>query len=205
MKALINPSIALFLVVATLSVYGKNTENTLFGVKIRVGGRYDNVRMCVATPPGVKGGMAADISAFAEIPVREGTKLHIDLPVMRPILFAAAFRMLQFEPTVMVQFSDKSGREGGFVAGPVLGVSLHYGPDYHSEPKGNGRTADFFALGPILGAYAGVNFIKPEKKYDFQLGISPYVTPLFGIRDSENHKGIVVGGLLDGTFRFGGK
>jgi hypothetical protein len=38
-----------------------------------------------------------------------------------------------------------------------------------------------------------------------QLGISPYVTPLFGIGDPQNHRGVVIGGLVDGLFRFGGK
>ena len=197
--------LSLCLVVVAAMADSVTEESVRFGFKIRIGGRYDNVRMCVATPPGVKGGIAADISAFTEIPVREGALLHIDLPVMRPILFAAAFHMLQFEPTAALVFFDRNNDKTGWVAGPALGVSLHYGPDYRSGPKGEERTTDFFAIGPIIGAYAGVNFRRSEKKYDFQLGISPYITPLFGINDAENHKGIVVGGLLDGAFKFGGR
>jgi hypothetical protein len=176
-----------------------------FGFKIRIGGRYDNVRKCVASPTGTKGGIAADISAFADFPAGDGTAIHVDLPVMRPILFALAFHMLQFEPTVALNFSDRSSNKVGWVAGPALGVSLHYGPDYHSEASGPGRTPSFFAMGPIIGAYAGLDFRRPGDTFNFQLGLSPYVTPLFGIGDPQDHRGVVIGGLVDGIFRFGGK
>jgi|GEM_PF-2935952 len=33
-----------------------------YGIKIRMGGRFDNVRKCVASKPGTKGGIAADIT-----------------------------------------------------------------------------------------------------------------------------------------------
>jgi hypothetical protein len=198
-------AIALASAVIQTSAASASNDPALFGVKIRIGGRFDNVRKCVASKTGTTGGIAADISAFAEFPAGNGTVVHIDLPVMRPILFAAAFHMLQFEPTVALKFHDTSGNKVGWVAGPALGVSLHYGPDYNSETSGDGRTASFFALGPIIGAYAGLDFRRPGEAFNFQLGISPYVTPLFGIGDPQNHRGIVIGGLVDGTFRFGGK
>jgi len=179
-------------------------DSTRTGFKIRFGERFDNVRKCVASKTGTKGGIAGDISVFAEIPSVNKTMLHVDLPVMRPILFAVAFHMLQFEPTVALTFSDRSDRNTRWVAGPALGVSLHYGPDYKSEASGAGRTASFFAMGPIIGGYAGIDFRQPGKAFDFQLGISPYVTPLFSINDPENHRGVVIGGLVDGTFRFNG-
>jgi hypothetical protein len=185
-------------------VYADAATNdpTLFGLKVRIGGRFDNVRKCVASKTGTKGGIAADISAFAEFPTGNGTLLHVDLPVMRPILFAAAFHMLQFEPSVTLKFTDKSINKVGWVAGPTLGVSLHYGPDFKSEASGAGRTASFFAMGPIVGAYAGLDFRRPGETFNFQLGLSPYITPLFGIGDPQNHRGVVIGGLLDGSFRF---
>lgn len=198
-------AIALASAVTRTSADAASNDPALFGVKIRIGGRYDNVRKCVAGKTGTKGGMAADISAFAEFPAGNGTMLHIDLPVMRPILFAAAFHMLQFEPTVTLKFADKSSNKVGWVAGPTLGVSLHYGPDYNSEAAGDGRTASFFAMGPVLGAYAGLDFKRPGEAFNFQLGLSPYVTPLFGMGDPQNHRGVVIGGLVDGTFRFGKK
>ncbi|MBN1578862.1 MAG: hypothetical protein JW913_20040 [Chitinispirillaceae bacterium] len=195
---------ALFLALSVGAVCADSAANDpmLFGFKIRIGGRYDNVRKCVASKTGTKGGIAADISAFAEFPTGSGALVHIDLPVMRPILFAAAFRMLQFEPTVALKFSDKSNNKIGWVAGPAFGVSLHYGPDYNSEASGSGRTPSFFAMGPIVGAYAGLDFRRPGETFNFQLGLSPYITPLFGIGDPENHRGVVIGGLIDGTFRF---
>jgi hypothetical protein len=197
---------ALLLAISVSIVYGDAVSDpTVLGVKIRLGGRYDNVRKCVASPTGTKGGIAADISAFAEFPTGKSTVVSVDLPVMRPILFAFAFHMLQFEPTATLKFSDLTGNKVGWVAGPTLGVSLHYGPDYHSESSGPGRTPSFFAMGPIVGAYAGLDFRRPGEKFNFQLGVSPYVTPLFGIGDPQKHKGIVIGGLLDGSFRFVGK
>jgi hypothetical protein len=198
---------ALFLSLSVSQVCADTGVNdpVRFGFKIRMGGRYDNVRKCVASKTGTKGGIAADISAFADFPVAAGTAVHVDLPVMRPILFAAAFHMLQFEPTASLQFTDKSSSKVGWVAGPTLGVSLHYGPDYNSEASGSGRTPSFFAMGPIVGAYAGLDFRRPGETFNFQLGLSPYVTPLFGVRDPQNHRGVVIGGLLDGIFRFDNK
>ena len=146
--------------------------------------------------------MAADISLFADFPLEHGTSVHVDLPVMRPVLFGLAFQMLQFEPTVALRFSDQSDKKIGWVAGPALGVSLHYGPDYKSGSSGDERTADFFAIGPIIGAYAGFDFRRPREKFNFQLAVSPYVTPLFGLQDPDNHKGIVIGGLVDASFRY---
>lgn len=150
------------------------------------------------------GGIAADISATADIPTSNGSIVQIDLPVMRPILFAAAFHMLQFEPTVTLKFYDKSSDAARWLVGPMLGVSLHYGPDYKSEASGVGRTPSFFAMGPIIGGYAGLNFKRSNGDQSrFQLGLSPYIIPLFGIKDLQNRRGIVAGGLLDGSFGFG--
>ncbi len=179
------------------------SDAIIVGVKLRVGGRFDNVRMCVASPPGAKGGLAADISFFTELAADDETTVEIDVPVMRPILFGAAFRMLQFEPSVIVKFRRESEGRVEFVGGPVLGLSLHYGPDYESDSKGEDRGPSFFALGPTVGGYLGLDFKRPGETYNFQLGLTPYVTPLFGIDDPDHHFGVVVGGLLDGLFRFG--
>jgi hypothetical protein len=176
----------------------------ILGIAIRAGGRFDNVRKCVASPTGTNGGPAADISIFAEIAVSDTASVHINLPVMRPILFAAAFHMLQFEPEVGLLFRKVTDGEVDLVAGPTLGVSLHYGPDPQSERSGSGRTRSFFAMGPQIGGYFGLDFKRPDERFNFQLGLSPYVAPLFGVNDPDNHRGVVVGGLLDLLFRFGG-
>lgn len=180
----------------------QSNGQVIFGVAVRAGGRYDNVRMCVATPAGVKGGPAADISFFTEFDVGKDMSLHVDVPVFRPILFGAAFKMLQFEPSVTLKFRKVNDGKIDLVAGPTLGLSLHWGPDYESESSGDGRGSSFFALGPIVGGYFGLDFKRPDKAFNFELGVTPYVTPLFGVADSDNHKGVVIGGLLDGSFKF---
>ena len=47
---------------AALSQTADGPNSVIFGFKVRAGGRFDNVRMCVASPAGVKGGMAMDVS-----------------------------------------------------------------------------------------------------------------------------------------------
>jgi hypothetical protein len=172
------------------------------GLMIAAGGRYDDVRMCVATPAGVKGGMALDLSLVAEFPLDGKVSLGVNIPVMRPILFGAAFRMLQFEPELAILTRRGISEKVDFVGGPTLGVTLHYGPDYRSEPSGDDRTASFFAMGPKLGGYFGLDFARPGKVMNFELGLSGYVSPLFGVDDPQSHKGSVIGGMLNGVFRF---
>ncbi len=174
----------------------------VIGVRARGGGRFDNVRMCVATAAGVKGGPAADISFFVETGLSAGVWLDLDLPVFRPILFAASFDMLQFEPTATVKFRMISMGNVDLVGGPTLGLSLHYGPDYTSDSSGVGRKASFFALGPIVGGYVGLDVKRPGKTFNLQLGVTPYVTPLFGVNDPQRHRGLVAGASLDASFRF---
>lgn len=189
---------------ATAAEEGLTVEGhaVVLGLALRAGGRFDNVRMCVATPAGVMGGPAADISVFAQMPVNDTLSVHVNLPVMRPILFAIGFQMLQFEPEVGLLFRKVGQKKVDFVAGPTLGVSLHYGPDYKSASSGAGRRPSFFAMGPQLGAYLGLDFKRPTEKFNFQLGLSPYIAPLFGVNDPGNHRGVVAGGMLDLLFRF---
>ena len=111
---------------------------TVFGVRLRLGARHDDVRMCVATPAGVKGGFAADVSLFADLPIGDRASVDLNLPVVRPILFAAAFRMLQLEPEATLLFRGEASDGLDFVGGPSLGLSLHYGPDYNSSPSARG-------------------------------------------------------------------
>ena len=174
----------------------------VFGVKIRAGGRFDNVRACVASPPGVKGGPAADISFFTEVGVTDDMAVHFDLPVFRPIMFGLAFKMLQFEPSVTLKFRKVTDGKADVVGGPTLGLSLHYGPDYKSDPKAETQGPSFFAMGPFVGGYIGADFKRPGETFNFELGLTPYVIPLFGVNDPESHRGVVVGALLDGAFKF---
>ena len=171
---------------------------TVFGVRLRLGARHDDVRMCVATPAGVKGGFAADVSLFADLPIGDRASVDLNLPVVRPILFAAAFRMLQLEPEATLLFRGEASDGLDFVGGPSLGLSLHYGPDYNSPPSARGPA--FFALGPSIGAYLGVEF-KRDDGLDFGLGVHPYATPLF---DADRYRGRVLGAMLDGSLWFDG-
>lgn len=173
-----------------------------FGFRVSLGGRYDKVRMCVATPAEVPGGPAFDVSFYMEFRVGKRWSLSLDIPVARPLLFGASFKMLQFEPELT--FAYRIARKGkvDVILGPSLGVTLHYGPDYHSSASGSGRGESFFAMGPRIGGYFGLDFKRPGKTFNFQLGIRPYVTPLFGVNDPADHVGVVVGGQLEALFRF---
>lgn len=174
----------------------------ILGLRLRAGGRYDAVRMCVATPAGVKGGPAADLSLFTELGLGDDLSLDLDLPVMRPLLFAAAFDMVQFEPSASLRFRLRGSGSTDLILGPTAGVSLHHGPDYRSENRGAGRRPSFWALGPLLGGYVGADFVREGRSFNGQLGVTPYVIPLFSIDDPERHRGVVVGGLVDGSLRF---
>lgn len=169
------------------------------GVQLRFGGRYDNVRMCVATDAGVPGGPAGDIALFSTFELSPTWEVTATLPVFRPILFAAKFDMLQFEP--QVAFQRRFARDGAdFLLGPSVGVSLHYGPGYESEASGAGRDPSFWAVGPMFGGYAGFDFDRDGKLFNFQLGLSPYVAPL--ISPERGKSGVVFGGMLDALLRF---
>ncbi len=93
----------------SLLVPAASSAETVLGVRVSGGGRFDNVRKCVASSPGTKGGPAADIAAFLELGLRKDVALVLNLPVMRPILFAAAFKMLQLEPDVTLAFRLRAG------------------------------------------------------------------------------------------------
>jgi hypothetical protein len=213
MKIIFKYAFILFCLLAGLILFptnghtqeGELSNQTIFGLKIKSGGRYDNVRMCVATPAGYKGGPAADIGFYTEIGLTDKMSISFDLPVFRPILFGIAFKMLQFEPDVSLLYRIFIGDRIDLIAGPTLGLSLHYGPDYNSSNSGNNRGNSFFAMGPRLGTFFGLDFKRPNKTMNFQLGIQPYVTPLFGINDPASHKGLVAGASLVGVFRFSKK
>ena len=145
---------------------------------------------------------AGDLAAFVELPLASSLGLDLDLPVFRPMFFGTSFDMLQFEPSASLRFRKVSAGSIDPIVGPTLGVSLHYGRDYESTNSGAGRRPSFFAVGPILGAYGGLDFKRPGKTFNFQLGVTGYVTPLFSIDDPETHRGVVVGGFLDASFRF---
>src|SRR6056297_1468639 len=113
-------------------LWAQEQQGVSIGIRILAGGRYDNVRMCVGSPAGVPGGPIGEVYFDIRVPVSDAGTVVINVPLFRPIVFAAAFDMLQLEPVVMYEHSlgDEAGTHP--VVGAGMGVILHYGPDYHS-------------------------------------------------------------------------
>jgi hypothetical protein len=84
-------------------------------------------------------------------------------------ILALGFVFFIFEGQALAQNDGKVD----LVAGPTLGVSLHYGPDYESASSGDKRGPSFFAIGPTIGGYLGLDFKRPEKTFNFELGLTP--------------------------------
>lgn len=132
-----------------------------FGILYMAGARYDNVRMCVATGGGVKGGPVADIMFLTKYTFTKKSSVMFNLPVMRPLLFGLAFQMLQFEPEFTFQYRKVLNDDKALFTGPGLGVSLNYGPDYRSDLKNKGDP--FFAAGPLISWQSGLEFKGHQK------------------------------------------
>jgi len=164
-----------------------------FGFKMMMGGRYDDLRMCVASPAGTKGGPVADIKLFMKFRMSLDWSMTVTIPVFRPILFGAAFKVLQYESDVAMEYKLKVSPKVDFVTGPGIGLSYHYGPDYKSG-TGNARTEDFFALGPMVSYYAAFDFKWP-KSYATRVGLQLFHISLF--RVDEFQYGKVFGGALE--------
>jgi hypothetical protein len=189
-------AVGLVLLCAAFRAPAADSPDVALGFHLMLGGRYDNLRMCVAAPAGVKGGPVADLMLDVKFGLGDGHTVGINLPVMRPILFGLAFKMLQFEPQVFYESSRKLTGQTYLVAGPGLGVSLHYGPDYKSDA--HDRTESFFAAGPYVSGLVGLNFMS-ESMTDRIVGLRAFYVPLFS---REHGAGTVVGGALEGHLMF---
>ncbi|MBD3345120.1 MAG: hypothetical protein GF401_08675 [Chitinivibrionales bacterium] len=165
------------------------------GLNVMLGGRYDDLRMCVGSPEGVKGGPIADIMLITRYHLNDRAVVGFKLPVMRPILFGVAFDMLQFEPEFIFEYSIPVNDDMDLVVGPGLGASFHYGPDYET-PKDAENPEEFFAAGPFVSALFGLNF-QSETGKTRMIGIRPFYTPLF---TGDRGTGTVVGAALEGHF-----
>lgn len=165
------------------------------GVNFMLGARYDNLRMCVASPAGAKGGPIADIMLDTRVHLDGNNAIGFKLPVMRPVLFALAFKMLQFEPEFIYEHKFKINDDVNFVMGPGLGASFHWGPDYKTERSADNRK-NFFAAGPFISNLFAINY-KNDNRKDRLLGIRAFYTPLFS---KSNPTGTVLGAALEGHF-----
>ena len=152
----------LFLIIIILFSTPVMAREFIPGLTFMAGGRYDDLRMCVGSPAGTKGGPIGDGMFSMKFYSPKSFDINLSIPILRPILFAAAFQMLQFEPEVSLEIKKEINSNVFLVTGPVLGVSLHYGPDYKSSIKNNDES--FFAGGPIAGAFWGFRIFDKRKK-----------------------------------------
>ncbi len=185
--------IIIFLMFIPVVLSAQEFKPVSIGINVTAGGRYDNVRMCVATG-GVSGGPVADIMLNTRFSPSNDFSFVLNFPIFRPILFASAFSMLQFEPQLTFEFRTKISEKLFFVGGPGLGVSLNYGPDYHSSF--NSRGMPFFSAGPIISSLFGLGFYA-GKTY-MVTGLRIFAIPLF----SDTLSGVVLGGAIDVSFYF---
>ena len=177
-----------FFVITIISA--ETGRDASFGLHFLAGGRYDDVRMCVGSDEGVKGGPILDIYLDFRIPKGDSDYLVLNLPVMRPILFGAAFQMLQFEPQLTYEFHSGDPDSPHFVLGAGTGLVFHYGPDYKSSLDSRGD--DFFALGPLFSGFIGREF--QGKKNSWMPGIKVFYSPLFS---GEYDTGKVLGAAFE--------
>lgn len=170
-----------------------NFKGVSIGFNLMFGGRYDNMRMCVASPAGAKGGPVADIMFYVKVWTAENFAVGFKLPVMRPILFGAAFEMLQFEPEFTFDFNIPISDGRAFRTGFGVGGSFHYGPDYTSGREGVERTESFPAAGPFISALVGFSYLTKNDR-EQMIGARFFYVPLF----TENRGvGTVLGGAVE--------
>lgn len=171
-----------------------NEKNNSYGVLFMSGGRYDNLRMCVASPAGAKGGPIADIMFISKHKITNNRSITFNLPIMRPILFGLAFSMVQFEPEVTLEHQKFINEKSALVFGPGIGVSFHWGPDYKSNLSNPGKS--FFAIGPFISWQTGIAF-KKEGVVKSVAGLKAFYTPLLA---KDRPLGTVLGGALFFTY-----
>jgi hypothetical protein len=181
------------LCMGVLARAGADQGRMSIGINLMAGGRYDDLRMCVGSPAGVKGGPIADIMLTARYGLSQRWTAGIDLPLFRPILFGAAFDMVQFEPQFTLDYRKPVSGKVDIVAGPGLGLSLHYGPDY-TTAKNAENPESFWAAGPFLSGRIGLGFGDGARR---GVGIQGFYTPLFS---DSRPAGTVLGAALVGQF-----
>ena len=190
-------SILILIFIFSQNIFPNEKPNTTYGLKIMAGGRYDNMRMCVGSDIGIKGGPIADIMFITKKNIKPGINLSFDLPVMRPVLFALAFEMLQFEPQISTEFNKTINKKYSLVVAPGFGISLHYGPDYKSDLDNRGKS--FFATGPLVSGLIGIS---SNSKNDNNriIGLRLFYTPLFSDKTSLS-PGTVFGATIESYFQ----
>lgn len=184
---------AVALMAITASLPAQEARGITLGVHMLGGGRYDNVRMCVGSPPGVPGGPIGELYFDVKVPVSERGAVVFSIPLFRPIMFGAAFKMLQLEP--LVTYEHILGGDTGTrpVVGVGTGIVFHYGPDYNSSLDASGES--FFSIGPIVHGFAGLTIGNSS----LTSGIRGFFSPLF---TPDRPAGIVAGGGVEVHYGF---
>lgn len=186
-------SLGLFLFISSSLISGTINQQE-FGINIMSGTRYDDLRMCVASEAGAKGGPIADIMLLSKHKINNNSSLLFKLPIFRPILFAAAFQMLQFEPELAWLKHYSITNSLSFSYYPSIGLSLNYGPDYKSDLEN--RRDSFFSTGPFFAFFTGLSFGKNKNN---TVGLKFFYIPLF----SKNQgSGKVIGASLEYSYFF---
>lgn len=155
------------------------SSGSRFGILFMAGGRYDNVRKCVVTPVGTKGGPIADVMLTYRVKLTGRESIRFNLPVMRPLLFAVAFKSLQFEPEMNLLYDAGKGTDHDFFLSPGLGLSLNYITDYNNsadEPR-------FFSWGPIFSLQTGLSLKKNDSR---TFAVRAFYSPLFASSPGKN-------------------
>ena len=164
-----------------------------FGIHLLGGGRYDDVRMCVGSPPGVPGGPIGEIYLDLRFAVGKNGHIALNMPIFRPILFGLVHQMLQFEPQATYEYTFPTGTKVQPVVGGGLGLVFHYGPDIYSSPADRGDS--FFSMGPLFTGSAGLKFGNGH----WIAGIKVFYSPLFSTAHST---GTVAGGGVEVHYLF---
>ncbi len=188
--------LSILLLFSALLLNAQEQRGVSIGIHILGGGRYDNVRMCVGSPPGFPGGPIGEFYLDIRIPVGTDGTVVVNIPLFRPILFAAQFGMVQIEPLVMYEHMLGEGTGTRPVVGGGLGVVLHYGPDYTSSPENPGEA--FFSIGPLFNVFAGLYI----GESNLMAGIKGFASPLF---TADRPAGFVAGGGVELHYSFGGR
>ncbi len=184
------------LLLAAVPIFSENNRTVSIGIHLLAGGRYDNVRMCVGSPKGIKGGPIMEIYVDIRFALSDEGTLTINIPVMRPILFGAAFKMLQFEPQVTYEHRfQKNPDKPGFLVGGGLGIIFHYGPDFNSTPEERGDS--FFSIGPLITGNIGM--LLEGKSGTWIPGLKAFYSPLFSADYVTGH---VFGGGFELRYEF---
>jgi hypothetical protein len=192
-------------------VIGDNAEKTevnraipgaYLGYMFGFGGRYDNLRMCVASPAGAKGGIIAEFgSALIRLRINSLFSLDVNLPAGRAALFAARFKMLQWTPDLTFNFHIELAQSHEILLGPSIGLTFHYGPDYQTAEDDPDKIS-FFAMGPKLSILVAYQRVLKEGRMLWTIGIRGF-WEIFLIPDQPDvpyETGHSLGGMMENSF-----